>query len=141
MKFKRLIASVLTTSLMITNVFATTVVYVQDMPIGWSKDAVESALDSGVLTAENGYVRPTDLLIRAELALGINNIFGTIEKADLSEYTDVLPTKWYYDEMSKAVAIGLFSGYGNGLLKPEQNITREELLAALYNILELHRII
>ena len=135
MRFKKIISGVFATVFIFNAVYA--VSDVKDMPTGWSEGAVNSAVENKILVSEDGYIRPTDLLTRAEMALGINNIFGTVDKADLSEYTDVPKYKWYYDEMAKAVAMGLFSGYGNGLLKPEKNITRQEMFSAIYNALDL----
>ena len=58
------------------------------------------------------------------MAQSITNAIGATKTADLTGYTDVPATKWYYDAMSKAVAMGIIFGYGNGLIKPEKNITR-----------------
>ena len=41
-------------------------------------------------------------LTRAEIAQGITNLFGTSEKADLSEYKDISIDDWYYDPETKS---------------------------------------
>lgn len=134
MKLKGLIYTVCAVACLNTISMAKTVV---DMPIGWSKDAVTEAVNNNILNVENGYVRPLDMLTRAEMAYGIVNAFDATEKADLNNYIDISPQTKYYDEISKAVAMGVISGYGNGKLKPEDNISREEMFAVLHNALKL----
>mgnify|MGYP000398594265 CR=1 FL=1 len=94
-----------------------------DFPTGWSAEAVQSAVDNG-----NGTIGPQDMLTRAEAAAIINRAFGATVRADLSSYTDVSTSDWYYDEFAKAVNMDTIVGDGNGKLNPEGNITREEIL-------------
>lgn len=112
-------------------------VNITDMPKGWSKAAAEEAIDRKILTDDYGMIRPMEHLTRAEMALGINNVFGATEKADISGYFDVEKGEWYYEEMQKAVKMGTFSGYGDGRLKPNDNISRQEMFSVLYNALEM----
>ena len=109
---------------------------VLDMPIGWSKYAVRDAIDNNILKVENGYIRPLDMLTREEMAYGIVNVLGANKEADLSDFIDVSLESPYYEYIAKAVEIGIISGYGNGMLKPQKTITREEMFVVLYNALK-----
>ena len=136
MEIKRVVSMGLVIVFMCSSTFAVPV-NITDMPKGWSKAAVEEAIDRKILTDDYGMIRPMEHLTRAEMALGINNVFGATEKADISGYFDVEMGKWYYEEMQKAVKMGTFSGYGDGRLKPNDNISRQEMFSVLYNALEM----
>ena len=101
-----------------------------DMPDNWSTAALEHAVSNGLLNGENGQIMPDDNLTRAQLATIINRAFGSAEKADLSGYSDVHEDKWYYDDMAKAVQMGIFTGYDNKL-NPDNSITRQEVFVVL----------
>ena len=46
--------------------------------------------------------------------------------------TDVTPGSWFYNEVSEMVASGSIDGYEDGTFKPEQNVTREEMVTMLF---------
>ena len=109
-----------------------------DFPTGWSAEAVQSAVDNGLMFGKgNGTIGPQDMLTRAEAAAIINRAFGATVRADLSSYTDVSTSDWYYDEFAKAVNMDTIVGDGNGKLNPEGNITREEIFAVMARSLVL----
>ena len=109
-----------------------------DFPTGWSAEAMQSAVDNGLMFGkDNGTIGPQDMLTRAEAAAIINRAFGATVKADLSSYTDVSTSDWYYDEFAKAVNMDTIVGDGNGKLNPEGNITREEIFAVMARSLVL----
>ena len=109
-----------------------------DFPTGWSAEAMQSAVDNGLMFGKgNGTIGPQDMLTRAEAAAIINRAFGATVKADLSSYTDVSTSDWYYDEFAKAVNMDTIVGDGNGKLNPEGNITREEIFAVMARSLVL----
>ncbi len=136
MEIKRVVSMGLVIVFMCSSTFAVPV-NITDMPKGWSKPAVEEAIDKKILVDDYGKIRPMEHLTRAEMALGINNVFGATEKADISGYFDVEKDKWYYEEMQKAVKMGTFAGYGDGRLRPNENISRQEMFSVLYNALEM----
>ena len=109
-----------------------------DFPTGWSAEAMQAAVDNGLMFGKgNGTIGPQDMLTRAEAAAIINRAFGATVKADLSSYTDVSTSDWYYDEFAKAVNMDTIVGDGNGKLNPEGNITREEIFAVMARSLVL----
>ena len=107
-----------------------------DMPNNWSTEALMRAVDNGLLSGYNGKLNPDKNLTRAEMAAVINRAFGAYEGVDISTYTDVKSTDWYFDEMSKAAGMGTFQGYANQL-RPNDSITREEVFVVLSNALKL----
>jgi len=101
-----------------------------DIPDDWSKTAIENAIQNGLLMGDNGLVKPKDNLTRAQMAAIVNRAFASSVKADISSFTDVQSTAWYYDDMAKAVQMGTFAGDGANL-NPDNKITRQEAFAVL----------
>ena len=102
-----------------------------DMPDDWSRPALERAVSNGLLSGSNGRINASGMLTRAEMASIVVRAFGAESLADLSAYTDVSPSDWFYTDLRKAVAMGVISG-SNGRLNPNAPITREEVCAVLY---------
>ena len=108
-----------------------------DMPGGTEGKALENAVKNGLLTGyETGEIKPYDNITRAQMAAIITRAFGAENKADLSSYGDMSQGQWYYDAMSKAVAMEAFQGDGTNL-NPESNITFQEAFAVLARVFDL----
>ena len=108
-----------------------------DMPDNWSTKALTNAVNNGLIGGSNGYIRPDDPMTRAEMATIIVRAFGATEEADISAFTDVNESDWFYSSMAKAVAMGAFNG-SDGKLNPRNNITREETFAVLARMFSLN---
>lgn len=52
-------------------------------------------------------------------------------------FSDVSVDDWYYEYISKAVANGYMSGYGDGTAKPNAFITREEATSVVYRAFDI----
>lgn len=102
-----------------------------DMPNDWSTTALTSAVENGLLAGSDGKILPKNYLTRAQMATIIVRAFAAISKGDMSAFTDVGESNWYFEYMQKAVAMGVFTGDGSGLLTPEENITREQVFVVL----------
>ncbi|MDF2820322.1 MAG: hypothetical protein K0R15_763 [Clostridiales bacterium] len=107
-----------------------------DLPNDWSTEAIEHAIENGLLSGDNGKIMPKENLTRAQLASVLVRAFGATKKGSLSAYVDVSNTDWYYDAMATAVQMELFEG-SDGRLYPNRNITREEAFAVLSRAFKL----
>ena len=109
-----------------------------DMPQNeQERAALENAVENGLLTGyENGEIRPYGNITRAEMATILVRAMGAEVTADISEFKDMSPDQWYYDSMSKAVAMDAFQGDGENL-NPESNITFQEALTVLARVFDL----
>lgn len=116
---------------------AATVDEFSDMPNDWSTPALTAAVENGLLTGSDGLILPKDNLTRAQMATIIVRAFAASSKDDLAGFTDVPASKWYFEYMQKAVAMGVFTGDGSGLLTPENNITREQVFTVLARAFKL----
>lgn len=99
-----------------------------DDPDTWAQDAVQFAVENGLMDEAN--LRPRDFATRAELASMVVRLFGAGEMADLTGCSDVPGSAWYYEDMAKAVAMGVLEG-SNGKLQPEATLTREQAMVIL----------
>lgn len=107
-----------------------------DMPTGWSNAAMTYAVNNGYIKGSNGKLNPQGLATRAQVASIFTRVLKLENKADLSSYTDVNASQWYYDDLAKAVDAGLFKGSDNKL-RPNDNITREEVMAIIARAYDL----
>lgn len=108
-----------------------------DMPNGWSRDAVASAVENGLLRGNDGKLNPTGLLTRAQLATVIVRAFGATAEADLSGFTDVKADGWYYSALAKAKGMGVMNGTSSTTMSPDRPISRQEVFVILARALKL----
>ena len=138
---KRITSILLSAVMMLSSVqsiFAAQVESFTDFPTGWSRPAMEAAVDNGLLVGfENNEIRPKNNLTRAEMAAVMARAFGAITMADISAYTDVAYDAWYYESIAKAVQMGAMTGKSATQMCPNCNITREEAFSVLGRILAL----
>jgi hypothetical protein len=132
-KIRRVLAVLMTFAMLSSAALAASF---PDMPNDWSTEALEHAVQNGLLKGDGGKINPNDNLTRAQMAAVVSRVFGATEKAPLDSYTDVAPGAWYYDDMAKAVNMGVFTGNGSRL-DPEGNITRQEAFAVLARAFDL----
>lgn len=105
-----------------------------DMPDNWTTEALQRAVDNGLLNGADGKIMPDDNIKRSEMAAIIVRAFGANVEADISMYPDMSQDKWYYSEFAKAVKMGAFSGTDDGKLNPEDPITYEECFTVISRI-------
>ena len=109
-----------------------------DFPTGWSREAVQAGVDNGLLYGRTETtIEPKGTLTRAEMATIINRAFGAKIEANISSYPDVNPTDWFYHEVAKGVNMQVFQGDDTGLMRPNDNITRQEVSAVIARALVL----
>jgi len=104
----------------------------------WYAEAVSAAVDNGLLYGKSStIIDPNGDMTRAEMAAIINRSFGCYVKADISKYTDVAKSKWYYDDVAMAVQMGTYNGRSNSSMAPDAPITRQEAMTVVARALEL----
>ena len=104
----------------------------------WYAEAVNAAVDNGLLYGKSATViDPNGDMTRAEMAAIINRSFGCYVKADISKYTDVSKSKWYYDDIAMSVQMGTYNGRSASAMAPDSPITRQEAMTVVARALEL----
>ncbi len=87
----------------------------------------------------NGEVRPNNPITRGEVMAVVYNLFGEDKAVDMSildKYSDVDQTKWYSVAIAYCVQNGIISGYSDGTIRPNENITRAEISAIIAKFYE-----
>ena len=104
----------------------------------WYAEAVSAAVDNGLLYGKSStIIDPNGDMTRAEMAAIINRSFGCYVKADISKYTDVAKSKWYFDDVAMSVQMGTYNGRSSSTMAPDAPITREEAMTVVARALEL----
>ena len=107
-----------------------------DMPNNWATEALEFAVANHLLQGADGKIMPDKPLTRAEMATIIVRAFGASEEGDISSYTDVRKSDWFFEYIAKAFKMGVMEGY-SGKMNPDSNITREQAFTVLARALKL----
>jgi hypothetical protein len=97
---------------------------------GWARLAIEELARKGIINGM-GEARfaPEAPLTRAQfakmavLALGEKPQTGTD-----SRFADIKTSEWYYGYGEKAAALGMIKGYPDGTFRPDQVLSRQEML-------------
>ncbi len=111
-----------------------------DLKGNWAEFQIENWVEKGIL---KGYgdntIRPDKPITRAEFVTLVNKVFGyiSISKKDIS-FSDITKKDWSYNQFSNAVYLGYISGYGDGSIKPNNMITREQAFTIITKLMDLN---
>ncbi len=101
-----------------------------DMPDDYSTEALNYAVEKGFLQGSGDMIMPNKEITTAELATVMVRAANLTGMADLSMYTDIVMTEWYYEAMATALENGIIKGMDN-MLYPGTPVTREAAFYAL----------
>lgn len=86
----------------------------------------------------DGTFRPNTPMTRAEFATQLSRLFVlSAQTAPALGYTDVDPSHWAIHHIQSAIDRGFLTGYPDQTFRPEENITRLQVMLALANGLNL----
>lgn len=103
----------------------------------WYHDAIHYCVDNVVMggTGSSKFY-PRRNTTRAELAVSLYNHQGRPPVAGSgllpNTYSDVKAGEWHYQAIEWATKGGILAGYGNGKFRPNQSVTREQLVAIIW---------
>ena len=103
----------------------------------WYHDAIHYCVDNVIMGGTGGSkFYPRRNTTRAELAVSLYNYAGRPSVAGSgllpNTYSDVKSGEWHYQAIEWATREGILAGYGNGKFRPNQSVTREQLVAILW---------
>ncbi len=131
------VSAAMMASMMPKPVFATNkAITFPDMPNDWSTQALQNAINNGLLNGIDGKIAAGENLTRAQMAAIVTRAFGTNGKADISSFGDVNVGDWFYDAMASSVLMGAIQGDGVNL-NPNADITRQEAFTILARLFTL----
>ena len=110
-----------------------------DMPSDWSTDALEKAVNNGLISGFEEYgkwtIKPSANLTRAQMAAIVNRAFGATDKASISGVRDVSSGDWFAEDMQRAIRMGTFKQ--DTYMRPNDPITRQEAFTVLARAFQL----
>lgn len=92
----------------------------------WGETSIDRWTAYGVVGGYGDEFHPEGEMTRAELARVLVNLLGLQQTAGISQYQDVKPGDWFYDDIAKCVAAGILNGVGSNM-EPNRKVTREEM--------------
>lgn len=102
----------------------------------WSADEIEKMTAEKIIMGyPDGTFMPSGNLTRAEFAALIYRFAEIKEESGEKELSDLVATHWAYDEIKALCDKGLMSGYEDGSFRPDNHITRAEVMTVINKIL------
>jgi hypothetical protein len=110
-----------------------------DVPDGsWANRFIESLHQRNIVTGlPDRRFQPNKFATRAELAVLLQKVFDQENTANASNFKDLPANYWASDAIKKVSTTGLLKGYAKQDFRPDQPVTRAEVLVALATALKL----
>jgi hypothetical protein len=100
----------------------------------WYYKAARYAYSGGLITGVTDTAfAPQSNLTRAMLVTILYRNDGAPNTNGGASFTDAAPGQWYSDAITWASANGIVNGVGDNRFAPDENVTREQFAAILYN--------
>lgn len=97
------------------------------------QEAIIDLTQSGIISqegeADKNHFRPDDDITRAEFASMMINAFYLYDEDSVPSFTDIAPSDWYYNYVGSSEAYDIVEGYPDGSFKPNDVITKEQMIA------------
>lgn len=123
--------------LMLTLMPVTVLAQNSDIKGHWAENQLSGWVQSGLAKGyDDGQFKPDNNITRAEFAALVNRSFGFTEIVEYN-FTDVKANDWFAGEIGKAIAAGYIGGYQDGTMKPNNQITRQEVASIIARLLKL----
>ncbi len=104
-----------------------------DIQSHWARLCITQLANQGIISGyPDGSFRPNLSMSRAEFATIVGNAFPNAARTRrLVKFRDVPAYYWAYNQIAAASQIRFLSGYSDNTFKPNQNISRSQVLVAL----------
>lgn len=103
------------------------------------RGAIDYADSFGLMKGyDDGTFKPDNNMTRAEFTSALMRAAVIANPdAQLAEinFSDIDKSYWVYDDIAKAVSIGFISGYDDGTFRPADNVTYEQAITMIFNVL------
>ncbi|MCM3389122.1 S-layer homology domain-containing protein [Ureibacillus chungkukjangi] len=106
-----------------------------DIDEHWAEPYFTYLIQNNIVTPENGNYYPDRSVTRAEFASFIARSLKLTETSS-KKFIDVPASYQYADDISKAAAAGIISGYTDGSFKPNNKISRQHMAVMLNSALK-----
>ena len=117
---------------------ADTAVDFADTQRHWAEETIDTFVRLNLINGyQDGTFRPDSPITRAEFASILNRVFQ-IHGGSTSKALKDIDGIWAKDDIENLVAAGVISGYPDDSFRPNQTITREEMVVMLSRIVNLN---
>ncbi|OQB13773.1 MAG: Endo-1,4-beta-xylanase A precursor [Firmicutes bacterium ADurb.Bin193] len=109
-----------------------------DMENHWAKTYVDTMAARGIIkgVAQNSFAPERDIT-RAEFAALIVRALDLKASGSENPFADIKTTDWFYQSVCAAAENGIITGYGDGIIKPDTPITRQEAMTMIARAMKL----
>lgn len=102
----------------------------------WSVTEIEYMTEEKVIVGyPDGEFKPTRNLTRGEFSALIRRFAGITKQAKVNPFTDLKADYWGYNDVLAMLGAGLMSGYEDGTFRPEDPISRAEVMTVINRLL------
>lgn len=107
----------------------------------WSKPNIDLFVKLGFITGyQDGTFRPDASITRGEFTAIIAKVFNLEVQPGRAALKDVKDTHWAKSMIEAAVSNGIIRGYTDGTFRPNQAISRAEMIAIIGRIVDLNAV-
>lgn len=108
-----------------------------DVKGNWAEKTIDMFLKLNIIKGyTDGTVKPNQTITRAEFVGILSRIFD-VQGTSTVAFKDVTGNNWAKTAIEQFAAAGVINGYSNGEFKPNQTITREEMVIVLSRLINL----
>ena len=106
---------------------------IDDVP--WAQNAINTLADDGVISGTSANTYSPHLSIRrADFVMLLVKLYK-LDTEITETFEDVTEDKYYYSDVSKAKSLGIISGIDETHFKPEDSISRQDMMIMTYRAL------
>lgn len=84
----------------------------------------------------NGLFLPDKAITREEVAKVLYHLAGDGDVTQNVKFTDVYEDRWSYEYINKLASMGIINGYENNEFRPQNAISRAEIVTLLQRIFD-----
>lgn len=112
-------------------------VQLTDITDHWAIESIEKLVTLGVIAGyPAGTFRPNNAITRAEFAKLLAQLLATDDLQDYAAAFSDTERHWANSAIARLVELGVVTGYADGTFRPDQTITREEIVVLLGRLLD-----
>ncbi|MEW9698586.1 S-layer homology domain-containing protein [Paenibacillus sp. SI8] len=107
----------------------------------WAEKTIDTFIKLHVIEGYNdGTFKPDDQITRAEFAVILSRVFDIQGGNPTSITLKDVGSHWAKDAIANLAEAGVISGYEDGTFKPDNTITREEMVILLSRIVDINNV-
>lgn len=106
----------------------------KDINEHWAEKEIETLKMLGVMNGYNGYSNPESQITRGEFTALISRAFEIEADTNPKRFSDVEENNIFYDVINAAASKGIIGGFPDGTFRPDDKITREQIMLIISRI-------